>query len=184
METLWELFDFNRRKLTKAREIGSLIDFQIIYRRDQSGYLDQTFSVPVTQKTEGTSGIFLEFIVRTCYDDILALIKKGQLTADTTEMKSCGAFGQCNFANLMLGQQKGIENVDRQMKELEKQRGEIFKLPLIDLHTILNDPIAHLQQHIEKCKLKGETQKLDPLRRSTENINNIIEEARRRKLWK
>jgi hypothetical protein len=54
-------------------------------------------------KTEGTSGIFLEFISRTCYFEIPSLIKKGSLLP-TEANKACGAFGQGNFSNLMLGQ--------------------------------------------------------------------------------
>lgn len=59
-----------------------------------------------------------------------------KLIYDSTVFKSCGAFGQGNFANLMLGQQKGIESIDRKMKEAAAKTGEIFKLPLLDLETI------------------------------------------------
>lgn len=40
-----------------------------------------------------------------------------KLIYDTTSFKSCGAFGQGNFANLMLGQQKGIDSADRKRKQ-------------------------------------------------------------------
>lgn len=35
-----ELIKFNRRKLQSAQDAGSLIDFQIIGTREDSGYLD------------------------------------------------------------------------------------------------------------------------------------------------
>lgn len=113
LELIMALLKFNRQKVEKSAKAGSLLDFQIIQERAQSGYIDQTFSTPVAQATEGTSGIFFEFITRTCYDDVFELIEMDKLIYDSTEFKSCGAFGQGNFANLMLGQQKGIEKMDK-----------------------------------------------------------------------
>jgi len=89
------MLNFNKKKISRAQAVGSLIDFQIITvgGNNQTGYLDQTFSVPITQKSEGTSGIFLEFLVRTSYEEIFDLIKAGKFYNEKVEWKSCGAFG-------------------------------------------------------------------------------------------
>lgn len=105
-----------------------------------------------------------------------------KLIYDSTSFKSCGAFGQGNFANLMLGQQKGIEKMDK-LRQQQAKKGQAFELPLLDLDTIDHQPTHHLQQHIAKVETNGEQDKAQVLRKTKDNIDRLIAECQKRNLW-
>lgn len=58
----------------------------------------------------------------------------------------------------MLGQQKGIEQMDKVRQQQAKQ-GEAFQLPLLDLPSIDNHPTQHLDHFADKAAANGDSHK-------------------------
>jgi len=73
---------------------------------------------------------------------------------------SCGAFGQGNFANLMLSQQIGIKNEDNR----KTSKKNAFTLTLLDRNEIKNNPFGIMREKVFEIKNSGDLKKAERMK--------------------
>lgn len=63
------------------------------------------------------------------------------------------------------------------LRQQQAKKGKAFELPLLDLDTIDNQPTQHLEHHIAQVEDSGEQAKAEVLRKTKDNIDNLIAEC-------